>query len=55
MSVVNYLSSDWIALRWGEAGSEGLFPNSICTSANQEGDCLIWDEVMKGTLLDVYR
>lgn len=32
---------------------KGLFPNSIYASANEEGDCLICDEVLKGTWLDV--
>lgn len=32
---------------------EGLFPNSIYASANKEGDYLICDKVLKGTLLNV--
>lgn len=35
------------------ASSKRLFPNSICTTANKEGGCLICDEVLKGTLMDV--
>lgn len=57
MRVVNYLSTDWVALRWGGwcvlGSGKGVLPNSIYPSANKEGDCLIGDEVLKGTLLDV--
>lgn len=42
VSVVNYLGTGWVALRQGgwcvlESG-KGVFPNSIYTSANKEGD-----------------
>lgn len=57
MRVVNYLSTDWVSLRrggWCVLGAgKGVLPNSIYPSANKEGDCLIGDEVLKGTLLDV--
>lgn len=42
VSVVNYLSTDWVALRregWCVLGSgKGVLPNSIYPSANKEGD-----------------
>ena len=42
VSVVNYLSTGWVALRpggWCVLGSgKGVFPNSIYASANKEGD-----------------
>ena len=42
VSVVNYLGTDWVALRqggWYVLGSgKGVLPNSIYPSANKEGD-----------------
>lgn len=42
MSVINYLRTDWVALRrggWCVLGSgTGLFPDSTYAAANEEGD-----------------